>query len=166
MTKDRPESVDRDASELPGAVVIRPERNPNMVYDPTTGRVIDTATGESFGASVSDTLAKLYRAGIRNAQGSPLYGYELRYGNPRNPDGSVKRVVWEVFWSIRSEDDRKSPTESIANREHAKNDSLERLAQFLRVDHEGLYKTNGRTVEGETVIVDRRMYDNSMEGMR
>ena len=41
----QPQRVQDDASERPGASVILPERNPDMVYDRDTDRVTDIATG-------------------------------------------------------------------------------------------------------------------------
>lgn len=98
---ERPGRLEGDASEVPGAIVIRPERNPNMVYDPETERVTDTETGESFGARQHMRSGGIYSAGIRAADGSLVYGYELKYGENRNPDGSVKRTIWQVFWARR-----------------------------------------------------------------
>lgn len=170
MTEKKPmERVDGDASELPGAVVIRPRRNPNMVYDPETMRVTDMKTGESFGNKMVLAMGQLYRAGIRDADGQVLYVYELKYGASRNPNGSIKRVAWQVLWALRGKDAFGNIADvQIPGRERARRDSLERLAQFLRARYEGIYAAQGRAVEGggEVVIVDRRMYDNSMETMR
>ena len=158
----------QDASEVPGAVVIRPQHNPNMVYDPETKKVTDTATGELFGTRQEIRSGGIYAAGIKAADGSPVYEYELKYDENRNPDSTVKRTIWEVFWARRGDWMKRYPPfndgDAIKRAEQeAKNDSLERLAEFLRAKHTGIYRTGGRPPEGEVVIVDRRMDDTRGE---
>ena len=164
VNAQHPPNLPQDASERPGAVMIRPDRNPEMIYDPETRLVTDMKTGDTFGASQHIRSGGVYSAGIHTGDGAPVYVYELRYGESRNPDKSIKRVIWEVFWSLRGEDAIGNFQEvQLPGRERAKNDSIERLAQFLRARREGVAKSNNRANAGETVVVDRRMDDKRAE---
>ena len=160
-----------DPSEAPGAIVIRPERNPDMVYDPETGRVVDTKTGDSFGMRSEMRSGGIVYAGIKRGDGSPGYGYELKGGSVRNPDGTIKKDLWQVFWARRGDwMDRFVPVEMGLGKAHeaaeaeAQNDSLEQLAQFLRAEFEGRPgPAPARLPESEVVVIDRRMYDHRWE---
>lgn len=167
---ERPQKQYADASERPGAIVIRPPLNPDMVYDPETKRVTDTVSGDSFGVRQRIRSGGIYAAGIMDKKGSGLYEFELKYGGKMASDGTIIRTVWEVFSARRRGYlERFKPLEigsenalKLANAE-AQKDSLERLAQFLRAMNEGPGRSAGREPEGETVIVDRRMDDTSNE---
>lgn len=167
---ERPGRLASDASEVPGAVVIHPERNPNMVYDPETERVTDTETGQSFGAARHMRSGGIYAAGIKRSDGSYVGEYELRRQEIRHPDGAIKRVVWQVFWARRGDwMERFAPSEIGLGKAHALaeaealNDSLDRLGQFLRAKREGISLMNKGRIIGEVVIVDRRMDDTRSE---
>lgn len=149
-----------DASEVPGAIVIRPAANPAMVYDPETKRVTDRNTGERFHVSQQIRSGGIFSAAIASQGGGAIYNYELKYGATRNADKTVKRVVWQVFHASRGQD----RTGTIAEiRERAKSDSIDKLAEFLRAMQEGIYLSDGLVPEGEVVIVDRRMDDTRGE---
>lgn len=165
---DKPQEkhVEEDASERPGAIVIRPERNPDMVYDPETKRVTDIKTGESFESRYQTRSSGNYLAGIAGADGASIYVYELKDGTVRHPDGSIKRTVWQVLWARRGDyRERFGGSREAGEKaeEEAQHDSLERLAQFLRAKREGISIKNKGRIIGEVVIVDRRMEDTSSE---
>lgn len=164
----RPEGV--DPSEVPGAIVIRPERNPNMVYDTETKRVTDKATGESFGMKGRGRNLTIYGAAIRMSDGKLVHRYVLKPTTIRGPDGIIRRKIWEVLGAKRrgaeqrfmSDKVRLGEAQKLAEAE-AQEDSIERLAQFLRAHFDDISLAARGRVIGDIVIVDRRMDDTEAE---
>lgn len=151
----------KDATELPGAIVINPELDPDLVYDSEKKRVTDLRTGKFFTSQRIESINGIYRGSIWDKSGKLLEQHEYRYGGSRLPDGEHK-TVYEVLWSIRGDDDAR--LNEIGGykvaRKAARNDRLERLASFLRAQRIGYY--NG-IEKGEIVLVDRRTDDISGE---
>jgi hypothetical protein len=157
--------------ERPGAVLIWPDRNPDMVYDSETRRITDTKTGESFGVRQHMRSGGLHSAGIKDKNGEPVYGYSLKYGG-KIVDGELVLVIWQVAWARRGDwlerfkgrGARENRAYDMASAE-AQSDSLERLGQFLRAQRTGHMledRKRGMTVDeanDRVVIVDRRMDD-------
>ena len=152
----------KDATEIPGAIVIRPQLDPNMIYDSETKRTADRRSGEYFASQGMNPINRIYQGSIRDRNGKVLLGYEYRYGGSRLANGKEKSV-YEIIWSVRGEDViGKMMHEEIAGRERAKRDSLERLASFMLAQMIGY--NNGK-YQGETWLADRRMDDLSGEMM-
>lgn len=156
MGADKPDDNYTDATQRPGAIVIRPKLDPSFIYDPQTKHVVDRATGDYFVSQPISPIYGIYRAGIRDKTGKQISGYEYRFNDPRLPNGEAK-YVYEIFWALRGEDETgKTMRQQIAGREDAKNDSIERLASFLLAQSIGY---RGGIGKGETVLVDRRKDD-------
>jgi hypothetical protein len=149
----------KDPTQRPGAVVIHPKLDPNMIYDPKTKRVTDTRTGDYFSFGQTSGINRFYQGAIFDESGKTHSVYKARYDGPRLPNGEEKSV-YEILWTLRGEDSRKMMREQIAGRDRAKNDSLDRLASFLLAQSIGLY---GGIKKGDVVLVDRRMDDTEWE---
>ena len=125
-------------------MLIWPDRNPDMVYDPETERVTDTKTGESFGARQHMRSGGLHSAGIKDKNGKPVYGYQLKYSTKR-VDGEIVLTIWQVAWARRGgwlarfkgKGSKENPAYEMTSTE-AQNDSLERLGEFLRARSRGI----------------------------
>lgn len=147
----------QDATELPGAIVIEPKLDPDLIYDPEAKRVTDLRTGEFFRSQNMNSINRIYQGFIWDKSGKLLERHEYRYGGSRLPDGEEKSV-YEILWSRRGEDEARLNEiggYKVAQKA-AQNDSLERLASFLRAQRIGYSNGNEK---GEIALVDRRMDD-------
>jgi hypothetical protein len=149
----------RDPTQRPGAIVIHPTLDPNMIYDPETKRVTDHRTGDYFIFGQMSAINRFYGGTLYDKSGKVLGEFKARYSAPRLPNGEEK-TVYEILWTLRGEDHLKMMREQIKGRDRAKNDSLDRLASFLLARSIGHY---GGINKGETVLVDRRSDDTEWE---
>lgn len=152
-----PERKYQDATEIPGAMVIRPVLDPNMVYDSEAKRTTDRRTGEYFTSSLKNPINGIHQGTIRDSSSNLLYYYEYRYSAPRLPSGEAK-TIYEIIWSMRGDDYRRLREIGGQNEamRRAKSDSLDRLASFMRAQRIGYYSG---VEKGEIVLADRRMDD-------
>jgi hypothetical protein len=154
--------------ERPGAVLIWPDRNPDMVYDSETRRITDTKTGEYLGVgkgSYGD--AGVRGAFLRNSDGTMLYEYTLKYGG--KIEGATVLTIWQVFGARRGDWLERFQGKEVAGQsrtqlaqKEAQDDSLERLAEFLRAHSRGIgehFGLPGQKNIDDTVVVDRRKDD-------
>lgn len=128
-------------AERPGAIVIRPERDSEMVFDPEHRSVVDLRNGDSF---------KL--AGARAESRGRRHFLILNSGGDFVLRGLVTSSSWsgqsvyELHWI--AEDLVEAPDIPL---ERAKA-QVERLSRFLRRHDEGVAPATERTV----VVVDSR----------
>jgi hypothetical protein len=128
-----------DPAKAPGAAVIYPADNPNIIYDKEKDIIVNRLTGEWMKFNFTSREDKSFDASIMNNPKSPIsvQGYFETY----NTDTDVVTVKYNIMYINFSTDSGSKPSDY----------SIKNVAEFLR-KYPGYYHelTRGRQV----VVID------------
>lgn len=142
MTSDPRYSSDRLVTE-PGDVVLTPEHDPTMIYDPITGRVTDSRNGDWFASRSVDPEFHAISYRIMSKDDKLLHTFTTSW---QLIEQDAQRKI-----AVRVEHARKADLPFEESLQYLEDLSLERFGKFLK-----FHPSSKNLQATELIIVDRR----------